>query len=519
MKRLPGVKETNLPLNAVSLDLRSPAGKTTEGYFRLIVNALSERDGRLRRLGGWRALSLTEATAEQLTFAIVGDQGWGTQPEADVAAMIKTWNPAFIATVGDNIYGLNPAMTLAQANQRFAETNTAQYGDFISAQKFFPSIGNHDVEYDPSTPSWYRSKFPYAFQGGTKNYYRVHYNEGAVELFVLSSGLRTDGTQFEPDGHTVGSTQYLWLQQALQSSTALFKIVLFHHPPFSSGSKYHPGLAHMRWDFGSMGADAVFSGHEHNYERWLNKEVPYVIAGHGGASLNGYYNPNPNQSRYDDPPRFGAMRLTTQGYRLKVESVLLDGTIFDTFYITKRKNEDLHDQLLTNAVNNKVRVDLPSYPVIGWGFDGSSPGATSVLTATIPVTAWTGNAYDAIFTDVQMPTVSVVAPTTRTYTPYSTYKWRTTVKVGNTAISPSSPGSVTLSYFSNKAGGSMTVQFKTEDALLLQPGSTPYVYGCVPDDATQWTDTGTADRVSLWDINSQTAMFITPINTMVACTP
>lgn len=59
MKRLGGVREKSMPLNAVSLDLRSPAGKTTEGYFRLIVNAIADRQGRMRRLGGWKALSLT----------------------------------------------------------------------------------------------------------------------------------------------------------------------------------------------------------------------------------------------------------------------------------------------------------------------------------------------------------------------------------------------------------------------------------------------------------------------------
>ena len=59
MKRLGGVREKSMPLNAVSLDLRSPAGKTTEGYFRLIVNAIADRQGRMRRLGGWRALSLS----------------------------------------------------------------------------------------------------------------------------------------------------------------------------------------------------------------------------------------------------------------------------------------------------------------------------------------------------------------------------------------------------------------------------------------------------------------------------
>lgn len=517
MKRLPGVRETNLPLNAVSLDLRSPAGKTSEGYFRLIANAISERDGRLRRLGGWRALSLTETTAEQLTFAIVGDYGWGTQPETDVSAMIKSWNPAFIATVGDNVYGLSPSMTLAQANQRFAETNTLQYGDFIAAQKFFPSIGNHDVDYDPTTPSWYRSKFPYAFQSGTKNYYRAHYNEGAVELFVLSSGMRTDGTHFEPDGHTVGSIQYLWLQQALQSSTAMFKIVLFHHPPFSSGSKYHPGLTHMRWDFGSMGADAVFSGHEHNYQRWTNKEIPYVITGHGGAPLNGYDNPNPNQLKYDDPPRFGAMRLTTQGYRLKIEAVMLGGVIFDTFYITKRKNEDLHDQLLTNVVNNNLPVVLPAYPVIGWGFDGFSPGAVSAQTATVQVTGPTVVASEATYGEVQMPTISAYAPTARIYVPYVQRKWRTSVRVTSAITSPTR-GWVDLSFYSATAGGNVVSRFETVEGSNLAVNDNVYVYGCAPDDAAQWNDTGGASLVILWSFTAQDNIFITPINTMVTCT-
>lgn len=522
MKRLSGVKETNVPLNAVSLDLRAPAGKTSEGYFRLIVNALSERDGRLRRLGGWRALSLSNPTDQKLTFAIVGDQGWGNQAEADVAAMIKAWNPAFIATVGDNIYQLSPSMTLAQADQRFAETNTLQYGDFIAAQKFFPSIGNHDTDYDPGTgtnpaaPVWYRSKFPYAFQNNTKNYYRVHFNEGPVEIFVLSSGLRTNGTQFEPDGHSVGSVQYQWLLQALESSTAAFKIVIFHHPPFSSGSKYHPGLAHMRWDFGAMGADAVFSGHEHNYERWLNKEIPYVITGHGGAPLNGYHNPNPAQTKVDDPPRHGAMRLTVEGYRLKVEMVLLDGTIFDTFYISKRNNEDLHDQLLTNVINPMVRVDLPSYSIIPWGYLAYSPGAATATTATISITGPDIVAGETTLTSVDMPTVSVVPPTLRVYVPYVNYQWRTTVKV-TTQITPPTRGWVDLTYTSVKAGGSVTTRFYTVEGANLPLNANVYVYGCAPNDAVQWGDAGSSSSVMLWDFNAQDNIFITPTNTMVSC--
>ena len=523
MKRLPGVKETNIALNTVSLDLRSPAGKTGEGYFRLIVNALSERNGRLRRLGGWRALSLNKSADQNLTFAIVGDQGWGSQPEANVAAMIKTWNPSFIATVGDNIYGANTGMTLAQANALFASTNTAQYGDFIAAQKFFPSIGNHETDYDPGSglnaaaPVWYRSKFPYAFQGGTKNYYRVHYNEGPVELFVISSGLRTDGTHFEPDGDTVGSVQYLWLRQALESSTAMFKVVIFHHSPYSRGNNYQPGLTHMRWNFGAMGADAVFSGHEHNYQRWLNQDIPYVVTGHGGAPLTGFYSLDQTVTTVDNPARYGAMRLTTEGYRLKVEAVMVDGTIFDTFYITKRNNEDLHDQLFTNFIFPAVPVDFPSYPVTGWGFDGSSPGTVTATTFTVEITEPTAEAGIVNGAEVEMPTISVVAPTTRSFVPYTNYKWRLPVKVLGAQINPPTQGWVEASYTSVVAGGTAIVKFYTVVGANLPVGANVYAYACAPMDAAQWNATDATDLIMAWDFNAQDNIFNTPTNTMVTC--
>jgi hypothetical protein len=56
MKRLPDPKSIELPVASASLDLRSPAGKVGDGYFRLLVNMIGDREGQLRRIGGWTRL-------------------------------------------------------------------------------------------------------------------------------------------------------------------------------------------------------------------------------------------------------------------------------------------------------------------------------------------------------------------------------------------------------------------------------------------------------------------------------
>lgn len=424
MKRLGGNKEVSIPLNAVSLDLRSPAGKTQEGYFRLVVNAISDREGRLRRLGGWRALSLT-GPAKEDTFAIIGDQGFGDANQLAVAKLAKSWSPSFIATVGDNIYGLSPSMTPAQANARFVATHTPQYGDFISGAKFYPTIGNHDTDYDPTNPTWYRSKFPYAFKvnGVSKNYYQVRPNGGDVELFVLSSGFTTGMTVFEPDGNSITSAQHTWLKNALLNSTAMFKLVLLHHSPYTNGIAYHPGNTTMRWDFAALGADAVFSGHEHNYERFTVDSIPYIVTGNGGAELRGFTPSSTSGyisgSVQPTPVKFGALRCTVKDHELKIEEVAVDGTVRDTVILSKRINEDLHDQLLTNTCFPVVRVDLGTHQITPMEVTAGSPGnVSSGFEKDIVVTAMSVGGIEVH--DVELPTVQVFAmsgSSTSTFTP------------------------------------------------------------------------------------------------------
>tara|TARA_R110000868_G_scaffold247427_2_gene503817 strand:- start:577 stop:8088 length:7512 start_codon:yes stop_codon:yes gene_type:complete len=268
-------------------------------------------------------------------FAFLSDYGFDDGNELAVKNLIDSWSPDFVLAGGDHIYGLDPSMTLAQADAEYVAKVYDYYGPYIDAGTFYPTIGNHDTDYDPSNPVWFRSKFPSLFQTNTKNYYRVRPNNGPVEFFVLSSGYLTDGSLFEPSGNTVGSVQYNWLVSALSTSTAKFKVAFFHHPPYTDGINYSPGFPALRWNFGALGIDLVLSGHEHNYERYLQKEIPYVVAGIGGASLRGYVAGGYPDSVIDNPPRFGAIRFTANQNSLLAEVFDVSNDMIDTFSIVK----------------------------------------------------------------------------------------------------------------------------------------------------------------------------------------
>ena len=381
MKKLKPLQEKQITLTSGQLDLRTPSGRASEGTFRLLVNVIGDSRGRLKRMGGWRRLTLTPAS-ESTTFAIVGDYGFSDSNQRAVASMVTGWSPEYIFTTGDNIYGLNSGMTLQQANARFDAVIDAGYRDYYDDGLLYPVIGNHDTDYDPGNPTWFRGKFPDLF--GDKNYYRIR--KGQAEFFMLSSGYLTGGASFEPDGNTVGSAQYLWLQAALADSTATFKVVVLHHPPYTSDENYSPGETDLRWNFEAMGADLVLSGHAHNYERRKDRDIPYVISGNGGATLRGYTGVDTEVSVVDDPPRFGALRCVVNERSLRIESIVVGGEVIDEFELCKGTNEDLHDQLITNYDSGANLAAMPTIQVGGLDAEASVTAGVDADMPEIEVT-------------------------------------------------------------------------------------------------------------------------------------
>lgn len=214
------------------------------------------------------------ATGSALTLAVVGDFGrcrnGGRECEREeaVARLVDSWNPDYVLTTGDNNYPKGEASTLA--------ANLQPYRRYIEEGRFLPTLGNHDWACR-GCPRPYLAQFR---PPGNGRYYSVQL--GGLGLWVLDSDER------EPDGIDVGSAQARWLREGLAGSGGL-NLVFLHHPPYSSGR--HGSSERLRWPFAEWGADGVFSGHEHDYERVEAAGIPYFVNGSGGAQLRRFRRP------------------------------------------------------------------------------------------------------------------------------------------------------------------------------------------------------------------------------------
>jgi len=77
-----------------------------------------------------------------------------------------------------------------------------------------------------------------------------------------------------------------WLNTDLDNNMK-WKFVFFHHPFYTSESNHFGGWENLRneWEetFISRGVSAVWNGHIHAYERYLEKGIQYMVVGIGGG--------------------------------------------------------------------------------------------------------------------------------------------------------------------------------------------------------------------------------------------
>ncbi|MCB5285096.1 MAG: metallophosphoesterase [Candidatus Cloacimonetes bacterium] len=125
-----------------------------------------------------------------------------------------------------------------------------------------------------------------------------------------------------------GSPQYAWLLEQLRSP--LPRILVLHHPPFSSG--YHGGDQDLQLFLPALCAkhsvSAVLSGHDHHYERLSHGETTYLVSGGGGGIKR------PSFKRRDPRSqvlklKFHFLLLERQGQSLLLSAHDLRGKVFD----------------------------------------------------------------------------------------------------------------------------------------------------------------------------------------------
>lgn len=265
--------------------------------------------------------TFTPTSETPVRFAVIGDYGTGGGPEAEVSELVKSWNPEFIITTGDNNYPDGSHETIdnhvGQFYHEFIYPYTGDYGGDGEKNRFFPSLGNHDWNTLNAQPY-----LDYFTLPGNERYYEFTW--GPLHFFSLDSDSR------EPDGVGSSSIQAEWLRDALADSSAKWKIVYMHHPPYSSGR--HGSVEWTRWPFKEWGANAVLSGHDHTYERLIVDSFPYFVNGLGGGSKYSFEEIlEGSEVRYNAD--YGAMLVEADSSRITFQFINRQGVLIDSYSI------------------------------------------------------------------------------------------------------------------------------------------------------------------------------------------
>jgi len=247
--------------------------------------------------------SATQGDASGVRMAFVGDMGTGDSRQAAVRdQMVRVADRLdAVFTMGDNIYENGEA-------EHFGPRFLDMYRPlFDRGVPFHAALGNHDIRkcelaaadplprnadvYQKSRRCWVDQQLTTAEFGYPQGqrYYSVVLGDSLAEVFVLDSNtLASDQTILDSG---VDDAQLDWLGQALDESTAVWKLVTMHHTmhtPVGDGflwKGHGPELA-LRAQLEPILAgrvDVVFQGHNHLYARMLpQRGIRYFVAGAGG---------------------------------------------------------------------------------------------------------------------------------------------------------------------------------------------------------------------------------------------
>jgi hypothetical protein len=379
--------------------------------------------------------SRSSAQETPLTFAVIGDFGSGSTNERDVANLVKSWNPSFVLTVGDNNYPDGEASTIdkniGQFYHDFMYPYTGSYGAGATTNRFWPAVGNHDWDNTVGAPlSPYLNYFKLP---GNERYY--DFVQGPVHFFVIDSDNR------EPDGYKSTSVQAQWLQTRLAIASESWKIVVLHHGPYSSRTSY----TNLRWPYREWGADAVFNGHAHVYERVLKDGFPYITNGLGGESLGSFDTAiEGSMVRYGSD--YGAMRVTVTSTTLSFQFITRRGAVIDSYSLS-------HNVTVPNAPTNlSASTVSPSQINLAWTDQATNEDGFQVERSQDNVNftriATVGPNINA-YSDINLPPATTYYYRVRAFIADQGSGYTNTASATTTLGAPAAPSNLTAAAVSN----------------------------------------------------------------------
>ncbi len=197
-----------------------------------------------------------------------GDFGTGQASQLAAAAAMRAYHQRrrfdFGITLGDNFYNVG---MLSTDDPRWK----TWYEDLYSPLgiPFYATMGNHDwghrdspaaeIFYSKLSPSWRMPSPYYSFTAGDAQFFAI-------------------------DTEEVSEQQLRWLDNAISTSTAKWKVVYGHFQIYSATRKDNPELMAKLVPLLNDRVDVYICGHDHNLQALRpERGVHYFVAGAGGA--------------------------------------------------------------------------------------------------------------------------------------------------------------------------------------------------------------------------------------------
>lgn len=229
------------------------------------------------------------------SFIVVGDWGrngeFGQQKVADrMGEVAEQLDVQCVLSVGDNFY-LNGIASVDDPAWNSSFENI--YKAHSLMVDWHPVLGNHDYRGNPQAEIDYTKKS--RRWNMPARYYSVEKTIGKdgkdkvlfvfIDTSPFDSGLYV-GTKHRDIVKQDTTAQKNWLDDVLTNSTAKWKIVIGHHPLYTSGARIKqrkPFIHSFDALFEKHKVDAYFAGHEHDlqHQKPTNRFTHHFLSGAG----------------------------------------------------------------------------------------------------------------------------------------------------------------------------------------------------------------------------------------------
>lgn len=257
------------------------------------------------------------ATSENITepnqqspafrFAAIGDVGTGKAGQMAIANVMNDYYQQrpleLVLMAGDNIY--------EDGNIRRVGATFSKPYHYLRKQEvpFYAVLGNHDIRTNNGEDQINFSSFN--MQG---RYYT--FSQDIVQYFALDTNGLVWNKQFE------------WLEKALAESTATWKVVLAHHPLYSSGihGSNERLITMLSPLFKRYGVQLYINGHDHNYERTeVIEGTTYLTVG-ASAKVRPVFS---SDWTAHSAARLSFATIDVYSDRLSIQGIGKNGKVFD----------------------------------------------------------------------------------------------------------------------------------------------------------------------------------------------